>query len=229
MGVRRALHALDVPGVGCQPLPGRRLGRRRATMTPTKRRTTRTDLISSWCRTAPSGAVPQPGDVVSVGRSTKPSLSGTRRSSPRTPSTRRAMARITLIQENGGAGNDGWVTYPVDAWIVGDDVTGGCTTRRGPFSGRLVGFTRSADFEARVVRRPATPSVCSPAARARSRSPATAGAPRRQRPGLLRLPFPKRRSSRQTSLLAPLGSSPPSEPPRSHLRPPRREHRSLPF
>ena len=95
------------------------------------------------------GAVPQPGDVVSVGRSQAEPFGHT------AVVTANAVdpegdGIITLIQENGGAGNDGWVTYPVNNWTVGDDVTGWLHNPSWSFQRPLVGFIRSANFEARV-------------------------------------------------------------------------------
>jgi hypothetical protein len=96
------------------------------------------------------GAVPQPGDVVSVGRSTDEPFGHTAVVTANAVDAQ-GNGTITLIQENGGGGNDGWVTYPVDSWVVGDNVTGWLHNPSWTFQRPIIGFTRSAAFEARVV------------------------------------------------------------------------------
>ena len=96
------------------------------------------------------GAVPQPGDVVSVGRTQYDNFGHT------AVVTANAMdaqgdGTITLIQQNGGAGNDGWTTYPVDNWVVADGVTGWLHNPSWTFQWPLVGYTSPAGFEAGVT------------------------------------------------------------------------------
>ena len=96
------------------------------------------------------GAVPQPGDVVSVGPSNDEPFGHTAVVTANAVDAQ-GNGTITLIQENGGGGNNGWVTYPVNSWVVGDDVTGWLHNPSWTFQRPIIGFTRSAAFEARVV------------------------------------------------------------------------------
>jgi hypothetical protein len=96
------------------------------------------------------GAVPQPGDVLSVGRSQSEPFGHTAVVTANAVDAQ-GDGTITLIQENGGTGNGGWVTYPVNAWVVGDNVTGWLHNPGWTFQRPILGFTRSAAFETRVA------------------------------------------------------------------------------
>ena len=196
-----------------------------ATMTPTKRRTTRTDLISSWCRTARGAPFPNPA-TSSRWADPKPSLSVTRRSSQRTPSTRRAMAASRSFRRTAAqVTTDG---SPTRSRAGPSETTSraGCTTRRGPFSGHSSGSSGRPTSKP-VSPRPATRSVCSPAARARSWWPAPQE-PKTPTAGPSMATFPETAIFSSDKPPPPLGSSPPRERHRSHLRPPPREHLCLP-
>ncbi len=58
---------------------------------------------------------------------------------------------ITIIQQNGGTGNNGWATYPVSSWVVGDGVSGWLHNPAWSFQRPVVGFSGAAGFEARVA------------------------------------------------------------------------------
>ncbi len=96
------------------------------------------------------GAVPQPGDVVSVGRTRTDSFGHT---AVVTASGVNAQGNgtITLIQQNGGAGNDGWATYAVNDWVVADGVTGWLHNPSWTFQRPLVGYTGPPGFEAGIA------------------------------------------------------------------------------
>ena len=88
------------------------------------------------------GAVPQPGDVVSVGRTRSDNFGHT---AVVTASAVDALGNgtITLIQQNGGPGNDGWATYAVNSWVVGDGVTGWLHNPSWTLQWPLVGYQRA--------------------------------------------------------------------------------------
>ena len=96
------------------------------------------------------GAVPQPGDVVSVGRTHTDSFGHT---AVVTASAVDAQGNgtITLIQQNGGAGNDGWATYAMNDWVVADGVTGWLHDPSWTFQRPLVGYTGPPGFEAGIA------------------------------------------------------------------------------
>ena len=98
------------------------------------------------------GTVPQPGDVVSLGP-TQYDLFGHTAVVTATSVNEQGNGTITLIQQNGGPGNDGWVTYPVDDWVVGDDVTAWLHNPSWNHQWPVVGFTRAAGFEPESRRR----------------------------------------------------------------------------
>lgn len=96
------------------------------------------------------GAVPQPGDVVSVGRTTSDNFGHTAVVTANAVDSQ-GNGTITLIQQNDGAGNNGWATYAVSDWVVGDGVTGWLHnpswTRQWP----LVGYNGPTGFAARIM------------------------------------------------------------------------------
>jgi len=96
------------------------------------------------------GTVPQPGDVVSLGP-TQYDVFGHTAVVTATSVSEQGNGTITLIQQNGGPGNDGWVTYPVNDWVVGDDVTAWLHNPSWNHQWPVVEFTRAAGFEARVA------------------------------------------------------------------------------
>ena len=78
MGVCRAVDALDVPRVGREPVPGRRLGRRaRLQLGANKAEYNPDGPDLVVVKNGTVGAVPQPGDVVSVGRPNRTSFGHT--------------------------------------------------------------------------------------------------------------------------------------------------------
>jgi hypothetical protein len=96
------------------------------------------------------GAVPQPGDVVSVGPTKDDSLGHTAVVTANAVDAQ-GNGTITLIQQNGGVGDDGWVTYPVNDWLVANGVTGWLHDPSWTLQWPLVGFTGMAGFEARIA------------------------------------------------------------------------------
>ena len=96
------------------------------------------------------GAVPQPGDVVSVARSQYEPYGHTAVVTANAVDAE-GNGTITLIQENGGGGNNGWVTYPVKSWIVGDGVSDWLHNPADTFQRPVVGFTGPAGFAARIA------------------------------------------------------------------------------
>jgi len=96
------------------------------------------------------GAVPQPGDVVSVGRTPYDSFGHTAVVTANAVD-REGNGTITLIQQNGGAGNNGWVSYPVDKWVVGYGVTSWLHNPSWTAQWPLVGYNGPEGFEARVA------------------------------------------------------------------------------
>ena len=96
------------------------------------------------------GTAPQPGDVVSVGRTRYDNFGHTAVVTANAVDAQ-GEGTITLIQQNGGAGNDGWATYPVNNWVVADGVTGWLHNPSWTFQWPLVGYTGPAGFEAGVT------------------------------------------------------------------------------
>ncbi len=96
------------------------------------------------------GAVPQPGDVISVAR-TPQNIYGHTAVVTANAVDAQGNGTITIIQQNGGSGNDGWATYPVNDWVVGDDVSAWLHNPAWTFQRPLVGFTGPAGFEARIA------------------------------------------------------------------------------
>ncbi|HLN07110.1 MAG TPA: CHAP domain-containing protein, partial [Acidimicrobiales bacterium] len=119
------------------------LGTNRATYNPEG-----PDLVA--VKNGTTGAVPQPGDVVSVGRDQDDSFGHTAVVTANAVDAQ-GNGAITLIQQNGGAGNDGWVTYPVADWVVGNRVTGWLHNPSWTLQLPVVGFIRTGGFEARVA------------------------------------------------------------------------------
>ena len=64
------------------------------------------------------GAVPQPGDVISVARTGDDAYGHTDVVTSNSVNDE-GYGTITVIQQNGGPGNNGWATYPVNDWTVG--------------------------------------------------------------------------------------------------------------
>ena len=96
------------------------------------------------------GAAPQPGDVVSIGRTQYDEFGHTAVVTA-TAVDAQGNGTITLIQQNGGAGNDGWTTYAVNNWVVADGVTGWLHNPLWTYQWPLVGFTNQSVFQAGVV------------------------------------------------------------------------------
>ncbi|MGA3216616.1 MAG: CHAP domain-containing protein [Acidimicrobiales bacterium] len=96
------------------------------------------------------GAVPQPGDVISIARSQQNSYGHTSVATANAVDAQ-GNGTITVIQQNGGTGNDGWATYPVSDWDVGDGVSGWLHNPAWTFQRPLVGYTSNARFEARIA------------------------------------------------------------------------------
>ncbi len=96
------------------------------------------------------GAVPQPGDVISVAR-TKANSFGHTAVVTANAVDAQGNGTITVIEQNGGAGNDGWATYPVTGWVVGDGVSGWLHNPAWSFQRPLVGFAGPTGFEARTA------------------------------------------------------------------------------
>ena len=96
------------------------------------------------------GAAPQPGDVVSLGRTQYDDFGHT---AVVTASAVDAQGNgtITVIQQNGGSGNDGWATYPVSGWLVADGVTGWLHNPSWSYQWPLVGFSDPYGFQAGSV------------------------------------------------------------------------------
>ena len=95
-------------------------------------------------------AAPQPGDVVSIGRTQYDEFGHTAVVTATTVDAQ-GNGTITLIQQNGGAGNDGWTTYAVNNWVVGDGVTGWLHNPLWTYQWPLVGFASKNVFQAGVV------------------------------------------------------------------------------
>jgi len=96
------------------------------------------------------GATPQPGDVVSIGRTQYDEFGHTAVVTANAVNAQ-GNGTITLIQQNGGAGNDGWATYTVNSWVVADGVTGWLHNPSWTYQWPLVGFTNQSGFQAGVV------------------------------------------------------------------------------
>ena len=96
------------------------------------------------------GAVPQPGDVVSVARTRNDNFGHT---AVVTASAVDALGNgtITLIQQNGGAANNGWTTYAVSSWVVADGVTGWLHNPSWTSQWPLVGYSGPTGFSARTM------------------------------------------------------------------------------
>ena len=96
------------------------------------------------------GAVPQPGDVISVARTVQDGFGHTAVVTANAVNAA-GDGTITVIQQNGGPGNDGWATYPVSNWTVGDGVSGWLHNPAWSFQRPVVGYSGSNGFEARVA------------------------------------------------------------------------------
>ena len=96
------------------------------------------------------GAVPQPGDVVSVARSQAEPYGHTDVvvSNAIDPE---GNGTITVIQQNGGPGNNGWATYPVNNWLVGDGVSGWLHDPAWTVQRPVIGFSGPSGFTARIA------------------------------------------------------------------------------
>jgi len=96
------------------------------------------------------GAVPQPGDVISVAR-TQTNLYGHTAVVTASAVDSRGDGTITIVEQNGGAGNNGWATYPVSNWVVGDGVSDWLHNPAWTFQRPVVGFSGTNGLEARVA------------------------------------------------------------------------------
>ena len=96
------------------------------------------------------GAVPQPGDVISVARTQTDAFGHTAVVTANAVDAS-GNGTITIIQQNGGTGNDGWATYPVSNWVVGDGVSDWLHNPAWSFQRPVVGFSGTSGFEARVA------------------------------------------------------------------------------
>ncbi len=96
------------------------------------------------------GAAPQPGDVVSIGRTQYNAFGHTAVVTANAVDAE-GNGTITLIQQNGGAGNDGWATDAVNNWVVAGGVTGWLHNPSWTYQWPLVGFTNQSGFQAGVV------------------------------------------------------------------------------
>jgi hypothetical protein len=97
------------------------------------------------------GAVPQPGDVISTAQNPKDSYGHTAVVTASSVNDQ-GNGSVTLIQQNGGKGNNGWVTYPVQDWVVGNGVSSWLHNPSWAFQRPVVGLTASQAFEARIAR-----------------------------------------------------------------------------
>jgi hypothetical protein len=95
-------------------------------------------------------AVPQPGDVVSIARSEANPYGHTAVVTGNAVDSH-GDGTITVIQQNGGAGNNGWASYPVNHWLVGDGVSAWLHNPSWSFQRPLVGYGGADGFEARIV------------------------------------------------------------------------------
>jgi len=96
------------------------------------------------------GSAPQPGDVVSIGRTQYNAFGHTAVVTANAVDAQ-GNGTITLIQQNGGAGNDGWATDAVNNWVVAGGVTGWLHNPSWTYQWPLVGFTNQSGFQAGVV------------------------------------------------------------------------------
>jgi hypothetical protein len=96
------------------------------------------------------GAVPQPGDVISVARTASNPYGHT---AVVTASAVNANGdgTITIIQQNGGVGNDGWASYPVSDWLVGDGVSGWLHDPAWSFQRPVIGYSSTGGVAARIA------------------------------------------------------------------------------
>jgi surface antigen len=96
------------------------------------------------------GAVPQPGDVISIARSAANPYGHTAVVTANAVDAH-GNGTITIIQQNGGVGNDGWATYPVKDWIVGDGVSGWLHNPAWSFQRPVIGYSGVGGFAARIA------------------------------------------------------------------------------
>ncbi len=96
------------------------------------------------------GAVPQPGDVLSVARSQANPYGHTAVVTANAVDPE-GNGSITVIQQNGGAGNDGWATYPVNNWLVGDGVSDWLHNPAWTVQRPVIGFSGPTGFTARIA------------------------------------------------------------------------------
>ncbi len=96
------------------------------------------------------GSVPQPGDVVSVAR-TNANPYGHTAVVTASAVDARGDGTVTVIQQNGGAGNDGWASYPVSDWVVGGGVSGWLHDPAYNFQRPVIGYSGQAGFTARIA------------------------------------------------------------------------------
>lgn len=96
------------------------------------------------------GAAPEPGDVISVARTLAEPLGHTAVVTASAVDAR-GDGTITVIQQNGGPGNDGWASYPVENWLVGGNVSGWLHDPAWSFQRPVIGYTGPNGFEARIA------------------------------------------------------------------------------
>ena len=96
------------------------------------------------------GSVPQPGDVISVARTSSDSYGHTAVVTANAVSAE-GDGTITVIQQNGGAGNDGRASYPVTNWNVGDGVSGWLHNPAWSFQRPVIGYSSPAGITARIA------------------------------------------------------------------------------
>ena len=96
------------------------------------------------------GAVPQPGDVISVARTKDNPYGHTGVVSASVVDTK-GDGTITIIQQNGGPGNNGWATYEVNDWVVGDGVSGWLHDPAFSFQRPVIGYSGESGFTARIA------------------------------------------------------------------------------
>ena len=96
------------------------------------------------------GAVPQPGDVISTARTASDAYGHTAVVTANAVNDK-GYGSITLIQQNGGTGNDGWVTYPVNDWTVGNGVSGWLHNPAWSFQRPVIGYSAADGIRARIA------------------------------------------------------------------------------
>ncbi len=96
------------------------------------------------------GAVPQPGDVISIARTASDAYGHTDVVTSNSVNDE-GYGTITVIQQNGGAGNNGWATYPVNDWTVADGVSGWLHNPAWSFQRPVIGYSGPDGITARIA------------------------------------------------------------------------------